>query len=100
MPAVSVIINSFLNKLYFVSIESRVVPDISVTIFLSSPNIELINDDFPTLGLPNIEIRGKFSIDSSESSSNFFTTKSNNSPVPEPLIDDTGIISESVSPSS
>ena len=39
--------------------ESLVVPDISVTIFLSSPKIALVNDDFPTLGLPRIDILGK-----------------------------------------
>ena len=35
-----------LYRLYLVSIESLVVPESSVTIFLSSPTNELINEDF------------------------------------------------------
>ena len=100
IPAVSVIINSFLNKLYLVSIESLVVPDISVTIFLSSPKIAFINDDLPTFGLPSIEILGKLSSWLFILSSNFSTMRSSNSPVPDPLIEEIGTIGVSLSPSS
>ena len=62
--------------------ESLVVPDISVTIFLSSPKIALVNDDFPTLGLPRIDILGKLTWDSLSSLLILLETKSSNSPVP------------------
>ena len=38
------------------SIASLVVPAISVTIALFSPNIEFNRDDFPTFGLPIITV--------------------------------------------
>ena len=38
--------------LYGVSIASRVVPAISLTITRSSPNIALTSEDFPTFGRP------------------------------------------------
>ena len=82
------------------SIESLVVPDILVTIFLSSPRIALINDDLPTLGLPRIEILGKFSSSLLILSSNLLTIKSSNSPVPDPLIEEIGIIGVSLRPNS
>ena len=77
--------NSNPNLLYFVSIESLVVPAISVTIYLSSPIKALINDDLPAFGLPTTANLGK-SFTSSESSEKFSTSASNKSPVPEPLI--------------
>ena len=85
MPAVSVMINSLLKRLYLVSIESLVVPDILVTIFLSSPSRTLMNDDLPTFGLPRIDILGNFSLLFIDSFSNLLTTKSSKSPVPDPL---------------
>jgi hypothetical protein len=41
-----------------VSIESLVVPAISVTIFLSSPIKAFIKEDFPAFGLPTTANRG------------------------------------------
>ena len=40
-------------------VESRVVPAISVTMFLSFPINALINEDFPAFGLPTTAMRGK-----------------------------------------
>ena len=80
--------------------ESLVVPDILVTIFLSSPKMAFINDDFPTFGLPSIEILGKLSSLLFTLSSNLLIIKSSNSPVPDPLIEETGIMGVSLSPNS
>ena len=91
-------IKSLLNSLYLVSIESLVVPDISVTIFLSSLSIELMNEDFPTLGLPSIDILGRFSVIWFSKLSNFVTTLSKSSPVPDPLIEEIGTIGTSFNP--
>ena len=71
----------------------------SVTIFLSSPKIAFINDDLPTFGLPSIEILGKLSSFFFMLSSNLLTITSSNSPVPDPLIEEIGIIVDSLSPS-
>ena len=66
---------------------SLVVPATSVTINLSSPIRELINDDLPALGLPTTANFG--TSDTARSSlGNCSTNKSKNSPVPDPLIDD------------
>ena len=100
IPAVSVIINSFLNKLYLVSIESLVVPEISVTIFLSSPKIAFTKDDLPTFGLPRIDILGKLISFVLVLTSSLLTTKSSSSPVPDPLIEDMGTIGISLRPNS
>ena len=69
-------------------------------VFLSSPKIAFINDDLPTFGLPRIEILGKVSSWLFMLSSNFSTIRSSNSPVPDPLIEEIGIIGVSLSPSS
>ena len=70
------------------SIESRVVPAISVTIFLSTPINAFMNEDFPALGLPTTANLGSSSISSSSSSGMFLTISSNKSPVPLPLIEE------------
>ena len=71
------------------SIASLVVPAISLTMFLLSPNILLINDDFPTFGFP---ITATF-IGSSSPSISSFSGKcsyiaSNTSPIPVAFVDD------------
>ena len=71
--------------MYLVSIASRVVPAISVTIYLSSPIKALINDDFPAFGRPTTANRGKSSSTVSTCSGKALTTASNKSPVPLPL---------------
>jgi len=73
-----------------VSIESRVVPAILVTIFLSSPIKALIKDDFPALGRPTIAKRGNsFSGSSSSKGSGILSAiASNKSPVPLPLTEE------------
>ena len=50
IPAVSTSTISKPKAVYLVSIESLVVPEISVTMFLSSPKRAFVRDDFPTLG--------------------------------------------------
>ena len=85
MPAVSTRLNSNPNLLYFVLIESLVVPGMSVTIFLFSPINALINEDFPALGLPITANFGRSS-ERSISSEKSLTTSSSKSPVPNPLM--------------
>ena len=51
-PAVSISRKLSSPILILLSIESRVVPGISLTIFLFSPSKSFINEDFPTLGFP------------------------------------------------
>ena len=58
IPAVSTKIISKPKALYLLSIESLVVPEILVTIFLSFPRSALVKEDFPTLGFPTIASRG------------------------------------------
>nr|GFD48497.1 hypothetical protein [Tanacetum cinerariifolium] len=85
-PAVSTNINSWPKAEYLASIESRVVPAISVTMLRSSPSNRLTNDDLPTLGRPMMAMRGSSELGSSSpASSKWLTTASSNSPVPEPL---------------
>ena len=67
---------------------SRVVPAISVTMFLSSPISVFKREDLPTFGRPIMANLGISSSSSSGVSSRLFTTSSNNSPVPLPLIDE------------
>ncbi len=76
--------------MYFVSIESLVVPAILVTIFLSSPIKALIKDDFPAFGLPTTAKRGSSSFSKSTSSGSgiLATIASKISPVPLPFIED------------
>ena len=54
---------------------------------LSFPIREFINDDFPALGLPTTANLGTSETVMSSLGS-FCTSKSRNSPVPDPLIDD------------
>ena len=69
------------------SIESLVVPAISVTMYLSSPISALINEDLPALGRPTTANLGNSSSSSSSSTSGKASTSaSNKSPVPLPLI--------------
>ena len=78
------------NLLYLVFIASRVVPAISVTIFLLSSSKALVRVDFPTLGLPAIVILGNPSKGSLYSVVGKSATRSsNNSPVPEPVAEET-----------
>ncbi len=72
------------------SIESRVVPAMLVTIFLSSPIKAFIKDDFPALGLPTTANLGNSSFSKSTSSGAgmISANASSNSPVPLPLIDE------------
>ena len=56
IPAVSTIFKGIPFILTNSSITSLVVPAMSVTIALFSPNIEFNKDDFPTLGLPTITV--------------------------------------------
>ena len=56
IPAVSIILRLKPLKLIFSSNVSLVVPSISVTIALSSPNIKLRSEDFPAFGLPKITV--------------------------------------------
>ena len=66
---------------------SLVVPATSVTMNLSLPIRELINDDLPALGLPTTANLGTSEIIRSSFGS-LSDNKSKNSPVPDPLIDD------------
>src|SRR6516225_7567826 len=52
MPAVSISTNDLPFRSYEISAESRVVPDVLLTSVRRSLRIALINDDFPTFGLP------------------------------------------------
>ena len=52
IPAVSINVYFPCSFSKYESIASRVVPAILLTIFLFSPKILFINDDFPTLGFP------------------------------------------------
>ena len=67
----------------YVSIASLVVPAISETITLSSPNILFISEDFPAFGLP---ITATLIVSSSsiscDTSSNLSYTASKSSPIP------------------
>ena len=56
--------------------------------FLSSPTKAFIKEDFPTFGLPTIANLGRSDSSLMGSGGNIYTTSSNNSPVPEPLIED------------
>ena len=78
------------KRLYFVSIESLVVPAISVTIFLSSPIRALIKDDFPAFGLQTTAKRGNSSFSKSIASGSgiLATMASKISPVPLPFIEE------------
>ena len=68
---------------------SRVVPEIGVTIFLSSPINALIREDFPTFGFPTIANFGTPDVSSSSGfTSKSSVTLSNISPVPLPLIEE------------
>ena len=73
------------------SIASLVVPAISLTIVLFSPNILFTNDDLPTFGFP---ITATFIISSSSSSivfsGKFSYISSNTSPIPIALLADIG----------
>ena len=77
--------------MYLVFNESLVVPAISVTIFCSFPISLLIIEDFPTFGLPITANFGAISTSILISSSKCLTKASNSSPVPDPLIEATGI---------
>ena len=55
IPAVSIKLYFPVSFSKYESIASLVVPAISLTITLFSPNILLINEDFPTFGFPIIE---------------------------------------------
>ena len=68
-PAVSINTYSFPLWITSVSIASRVVPAISDTITLFSPQSLFIIEDLPTLGLPTIATRGLSSSSSASSSS-------------------------------
>ena len=69
--------------------ESLVVPAISVTMFLLSSKSALVSVDFPTFGLPAMVILGKPSKGSLYSVVGKSATKSsNNSPVPEPVAEE------------
>ena len=89
-PAVSINVNLPNSHSILLSIASLVVPAISDTINLSSPNNLFIKDDFPTLGLPIIAI---FMSSSSSSfaaiESKCSTTISSISPSPFPCPADT-----------
>ena len=71
-----------------VSILSRVVPGSSLTMFLSSPTIVLINEDLPAFGLPTTAKDGNSLLISLWSSTKSLTSSSNSSPVPLPFIAD------------
>ena len=89
IPAVSTKLNSNPKRLYLVSILSLVVPAMSVTMYLSSPMSALIKEDFPAFGRPTTANLGKvFSV--SPCSGKTLTNSSSNSPVPLPLIAETG----------
>ena len=90
IPAVSTKSNSKPNELNLVVSESLVVPAMLVTMFFSFPIRVFNKDDLPTLGLPTIAIFGtSLSSSSIGLSSICFTTSSNKSPVPLPLMAET-----------
>ncbi len=74
-----------MNKL---SIESLVVPSISLTITLFCPSKELVREDFPTFGLPIRHIlilSSSYSISSITGNSSI--TLSSKSPIPTPCLE-------------
>ena len=61
IPAVSIRLKSNPKRLYLVSMLSRVVPAISVTMYRSSPIKAFMKEDLPALGLPTTANRGRLS---------------------------------------
>ncbi len=80
-----------------VSIESRVVPAIGVTITRSSPSSRLSSDDLPTFGRPISASRVASSASALPVPGSRSTIRSSRSPVPRPWVADTGIGSPSPS---
>ena len=68
------------------------VPAISLTMFLSSPKILFISEDFPTLGFPITATLILSSSSSSTESGNFSYIASKASPIPCALVEDIAIM--------
>ena len=81
IPAVSMRMNSFPLYVQCVSMESRVVPGILLTMTRSCPRSALVRDDFPTFGRPTSATWMASSLSSSTGTFLiYFSTSSRRSP--------------------
>ena len=90
MPAVSISVTSSPFTSILVSVASRVVPGIGLTIARSCPTSLFSRLDFPAFGLPTMAILMLSSSSSAACSGKAATSASSRSPVPVPCTAETG----------